>query len=89
MKHTETNIHYYSHKELYSPGECKATELSGVLEDFSQFYDLQTVTMLMNGVLSLCLVGGVHGQCSFTVFTVIGNTQTPMMSVMDSREHLY
>lgn len=89
MKHTEIDIHNYSHKELYSPGEYKVTGLSGVLEDFSQFHDLQTVTMLMNGVLSLCLGGDVPGQCSFIVFIVLGNAETPMVSVIDSREYLY
>lgn len=89
MKHTEIDIPNYSHKELYSPGEYKVTGLSGVLEDFSQFHDLQTVTMLMNGVLSLCLGGDVPGQCSFIVFIVLGNAETPMVSVIDSREYLY
>lgn len=65
------------------------TGLSGVLEDFSQFHDLQTVIMLMNGVLSLCVVGDVPGQCSFIVFIVMGNTETPMMSVINSRQYLY
>lgn len=74
---------------MYSPGEYKVTGLSGVLEDFSQFHDLQTVIMLMNGVLGLCLVGDVPGQCSFIVFIVIGNTETPMMIVIDSRQYLF
>lgn len=63
-------------------------EVSDVLKDFSQLHNIQTVTILVNGVLSLCFMGGGPGQGSCTIFTVIGNTETPMMSVMNSRDYL-
>jgi hypothetical protein len=72
MEYTETDM--YSHKDAYVPGEYKVTVFSDILEDFLQFHNPQTVTMLMNAVLSLRLVGGdPSGQRSLTTFPVIGN----------------